>query len=125
MGHGGQTYGIALYEEPGSIARVAEAVDEGRKADAARIPVLGVTLDDTPRFAVEALHAAFDLPVVPVPMKVRGGRPEPLAEHEIVLLAAAMGAAAELNPAKREATVGLSFGDRLVSVAIRAPEVEG
>ncbi len=98
MGGGGDEYGLALYDEPGSIARVVAAVNRGRMDDAARVASVAVTFDPEPAWAVAALEDAFGLPRFPLPMRVRKGTGTmPNAEdlHTLTAVLAAVTALAE------------------------------
>lgn len=122
LGNGGQEYGVALYARKGALRRVSALVLEGRMEEAAYLPAIGVTMDDGPRYAVKALEDAFDLPRVPVPMKIRRGGAGPVAARELAVLAAALRAVAALTPAKLETTGEVVLGGTRTVARVRAPE---
>lgn len=93
MGAGGEEFGVAIYDEPGSVLRVIAAMDAGRPKEAARVDALSVTFDEEPAWAVGALGDAFGLMRVPFPLRLRRGRPSPATAEELLLLAAVLEAA--------------------------------
>ena len=54
MGAGGQEFGLAVYDQPGSIRRVGEAVQRGRMEVASRVLATAVTFDAEPAWAAKA-----------------------------------------------------------------------
>src|SRR6266545_2784521 len=55
MGAGGQEFGVALYDEPGSIQRVSALMAEGRMKETRHVSALAVTFDEEPAWAAAAL----------------------------------------------------------------------
>ena len=81
LGAGGQEFGLALYDRPGSVDRMVAGIDSGRMAETLKIDSLAVTMDDEPEWVAAALSDAIGLPRVPVLMRLKGGRvgrPSPL-----------------------------------------------
>jgi len=108
----------------------ANPVRQRRRGEAQRLPCaqerslamrgaaafgsLAATLDDEPRWAAKAIGEAFGAACVPIPLKISGGRPQPVDEEEMATLAAALRAIACLDADKLEATcVLLVAGSRI------------
>ncbi|HTP30426.1 MAG TPA: SEC-C domain-containing protein, partial [Anaeromyxobacteraceae bacterium] len=128
MGMGGEQFGIALYEQPGSVRRMGELVDAGKFADVHKIPAVAVTIDPEPEYAVRAVKEAFGIPGVPVPMAIRKGRAQPASREDMVALAAALEAVAQLMPGGNEgraaAEVGTLRCEARVTIGARLASVE-
>lgn len=114
MGAGGEEFGVALYDEPGSIRRVASAVARRRMQEAASVAATAVTFDAEPLWAVEAFDDAFALPRLPVPIRVRKGKPAPASTEELHVLTAVL-----------EAIVALAADTDDLQPAEATIEVEG
>jgi hypothetical protein len=97
MGAGREEFGVALYDEPGSIRAVADAVIRGRMEAASRVAATAVTFDAEPAWAVGALDDAFALPRLPVPLRIRKGKPAPATGEELHVLAAVLEALVALT----------------------------
>jgi hypothetical protein len=124
MGAGGEEFGLALYDEPGSIERVAAAVAAGRFEAASRVPAIAVTFDAEPAWAAAAIEAAYGLPRLPSPIRIHKGRPGPARSEDLHALAAvlealvALSESDDLEPA--EATVEASR--RAVTARVALPD---
>src|SRR5574341_1975002 len=92
LGGGGEEFGVAIYDQPGSIQRVLTAMDAGRPEDGRLVDSLSVTLDEEPAWAVDALDDAFGLGRLPFPVRLRRGRPSPASTEELLQLAAVLDA---------------------------------
>jgi hypothetical protein len=97
LGGGGEEFGVAIYDQPGSIQRVLAAMEAGRPEDGRHVDSLSVTLDEEPEWAVEALDAAFGLGRLPFPVRLRRGRPSPASTEELLQLAAVLDAVVKLT----------------------------
>ena len=122
MGAGGQEYGVALYDRRGAVKKLARLIDAGRMRDAAAFGSLAVTLDEEPRWAAKAIGDAFGAACVPIPLKISGGRPQPVDEEEMVTLAAALRAIACLDVDKLEAACDLLVAGSRISARVTAPK---
>jgi hypothetical protein len=124
MGAAGQEFGVALYDEPGSIRRVAALVNAGRMKETRGVSALAVTFDEEPAWAATALEAAFGLPRLPVPIRVRKGKGGPATTEELLDAAALLEAVAELAGADdaehAEATV--EAGGRAITARVDLPD---
>ena len=89
---------------------------------AAAFGSLAVTLDDEPRWAANAIGEAFGAVCVPIPLKISGGRPQPVDEEEMATLAAALRAIACLDADKLEATCDLLVASSRTSARVTAPK---
>ncbi|WP_242392672.1 SEC-C metal-binding domain-containing protein [Anaeromyxobacter oryzisoli] len=127
MGAGGQEFGIALYDEPGSIHRVATLVSEGRMKETRNVSALAVTFDEEPAWAAAALDDEFGLPRLPVPIRVRKGQGGPATTPELLDAAALLEAVAELcspNDAD-QAEITAEAGGRTITVRVSLPDDDG
>jgi len=115
LGSGGQEYGIGLYLDRGThakmhAARTPEAAAQVRKG----LSTIAVTFDPEPAFAAEAIGALTGMPFVPVALFVDKGRMRPVEGKHLVVLAACLRAAAssdgiaEVRVAKSRARVTLT-----------------
>jgi hypothetical protein len=121
LGSGGETYGLALYADRGALAEVAALVEADRVREAARIESLSVTLDDKPAYVIRSLEAAFGVAAVPTPMRTGRGELELPSEQDVVALAAAMDAVAQLTPASLMATAHLEVGAHQLQAEAHLP----
>ncbi len=112
LGAGGEEFGLALYDEPDSIRRVAAAVSAGRMEAAARVASTAVTFDAEPAWAAKAFEDAFGLPRLPVPLRVRNGKASPAKVEELHALVAVLEAVTtlvdsdDLDPSEATVEVG-------------------
>src|SRR6266540_2658784 len=127
MGAGGQEFGVALYDEPGSIQRVSALMAEGRMKETRHVSALAVTFDEEPAWAATALDAAFGLPRLPVPIRVRKGKGGPATTEELLDAAALLEAVAELagpdDAEHAEATV--EAGGRAITARVALTDDDG
>jgi len=87
LGAGGQEFGLALYDLPGSVDRMIAAMDAGRVRKTRKIDSLAVTMDVEPAWVAAALQDAVGLPRVPVVMRLKArrvGHPSPLELAQLV-----------------------------------------
>ncbi len=127
MGAGGQEFGVALYDEPGSIQRVSALMAEGRMKETRHVSALAVTFDEEPAWAAAALDDEFGLPRQPVPIRVRKGKPGPATTEELLDAAALLEAVAELcspNDADH-AEMTVEVGGRAVTARVALPDDDG
>lgn len=96
LGAGGEEFGLALYDEPDSIQRVAEAVGAGRMEAAARVASTAVTFDSEPAWAAKVFEDALGLPRLPVPLRIRNGKASPAKVEELRGLVAVLEAVTAL-----------------------------
>lgn len=125
MGAGGLEFGLALYEGKGTVARLAR--ESQARRDVSWLDSIAVTLDDAPASAMKALRDAVDLPGLPVPVRVRGGKPGMASVDDLALLAAALRAVLQLDEVYTTATASLTWGAagsgrRTIQVTARAAE---
>ncbi len=127
MGAAGQEFGVALYDEPGSIRRVAALVNAGRMKETRGVSALAVTFDEEPAWAATALDAAFGLPRLPVPIRVRKGKGGSTTTEELLDAAALLEAVAELSgPDDAEhAQVTVEAGGRAITARVALPDDDG
>ena len=118
--------GLELYDRPGSVARLAAALDGGRISAAQEIDSTCVTFGLEPTWAVEAVQAAYGLPVFPNVMRLRRGRPRAPERLELLQLAAALETVAMLGgeepPSGIDANVAICAGGYELVAASRPLE---
>ena len=127
MGAAGQEFGVALYDEPGSIRRVAALVTAGRMKETRGVSALAVTFDEEPAWAATALDEVFGLPRLPVPIRVRKGKGGPATTEELLDAAALLEAVAELSgPDDAEhAEVTVEAGGQAITARVALPDDDG
>lgn len=127
LGGGGQEFGVALYDEPGSIQRIARLVDEGRIKESRCFSALAVTFDAEPKWAASAIEDAFGLPRLPVPLRAKGGKASLASTEDLLAAAALLEAVADLagpeDADDAEATV--KAGDRTATAHVALLEDTG
>jgi hypothetical protein len=79
-------------------------------------------VDDKPGWAAKAIGDAFGAECIPVPLKVSKGRSRQVDEAEMVTLAAALRAIAELDPERLEATSDVLIAGSRVAARVTAPK---
>jgi hypothetical protein len=126
MGAGGQEFGVALYDQPGSLARLSNAIDRGRPDEARAIDAYGFTLDDGPRWVAEAVAAAYGVGVVIAPIRLRGGQLRAVSADDLTVMASAAAAAAYLTPERCEhvATITIANTPVTATARLRAPRTK-
>ncbi len=120
MGAGGLEFGLALYPEKGSIARLSRSASfqEGREIDS-----LALTMDDEPTWAADSLADGYGLDGIPFPISLRKKRPHAVSAAELATLAIALRAIAQLRSTARTASITLDddeVGCRMTAT-VRAP----
>src|SRR6266545_2154520 len=127
MGAGGQEFGVALYDEPGSIQRVSALMAEGRMKETRHVSALAVTFDEEPAWAAAALDDEFGLPRQPVPIRVRNGKGGPATTEDLLDAAALLEAVAELSGPDdaKHAEVTVEAGGRAITARVALPDEDG
>jgi hypothetical protein len=113
--------GLALYEQTGALKTLMDLQGRGQGDAATQLPAIGVTLDNRPSYAVDALAAAGRAPRLPLPLKTGPSglsMPSPL---EALVLVATLRAVARLNPDRREALSTVVSGTDQMAVRVLAP----
>ncbi len=114
MGAGGEEFGIALYENPGALERIAAAVDAGDFTAVAKEPSLSMTINFEPAWAAEAVDDAYRTKGIPMPMKLFKGKPADLDALSLTILRGTLEAVARLRPGNLLETVEMEVdGGRL------------
>lgn len=108
LGAAGENYGLALYAEPGAVARVVAAVNRGDRRAAMRCDCTTVLLEPEPAWAASAFEDAFRFPRLPLLLGVRGAKEAAPTADEVLALTAAL-----------EATAALAVSDDLAPSAAR------
>jgi hypothetical protein len=98
-------YGLFLYPQAGSVRRAIELAHEGALEEAARIDSIGVTFQDSPDFAVDAMQRSYDLPRLPVPTRITNGSGVPLEDLDLLSIATALSAVSYMTNTQ---TIGIS-----------------
>ncbi|MDQ3364655.1 MAG: hypothetical protein M3680_04425, partial [Myxococcota bacterium] len=119
LGAGGEEFGLALYDQPGSLERVTKAIELKRPADARAVDAYGFTIDRGPSWVTEAVAAAYGTPLAIVPLRLRGGLVRIVSADDLAVMASAAAAAAHLTSEHREHTVTLTIADVAVTATAR------
>jgi hypothetical protein len=126
MGNAGITVGLALYDKPGAVSRIAALVDAGETERAALEDFLVVTLDSGPAFAARALRDAYGIAAVPLPLRQEQGDRHFAGRKDMLALSAALRAVAELTPTQLDAAIdGEAEAGEHVGARVIAPAPEG
>lgn len=92
----GTSKGLATYY-PEDADRLRARGETGDLRGAMGVDTLGVSFDDGMPFAVSAMRRAYGIAQLPVPIKVRDGRPTAVGDEDLLLLAATLRAIAMLR----------------------------
>jgi hypothetical protein len=124
LGGGGEEFGLALYDEPGSIARVLAAMDRGARAAPPSVAGAVVMLDPEPAWAASAFEDAFGLPRVPIVLRTRGKQAEPATARDLHALAATLEAVTALaeDDDLRPARAAVEVLGAVVTAHVALPE---
>ncbi|MBS2029787.1 MAG: SEC-C domain-containing protein [Deltaproteobacteria bacterium] len=95
MGGLGDTFGLAMYDTPGTVARLASARDVN--AEELRTRSTTLLFEDGPRFALAPLREAFGLTQVPMAVRREQGRTLIPSAKELVALVAVLAVIAEAS----------------------------
>jgi hypothetical protein len=123
--------GLELYHRPGSVRRLVLALKAGRISAARKIDSTCVTFEAAPAWAIDAVQAAYALPVFPNVVRLRRGRPRAPERLELLQLASALETVAMLDGEERppgmDAKVAICAGGYDLVAVSSAPDpvVEG
>lgn len=120
QGESTDVYGLVLYEEPGSLARLRS---DAWQPTSAPVASLGLFLRSGPVFAIEALRRVYGLDWLPQPTRVRQGHRANLTSVEVLTLAATARALADLASTRSSAAAAsLQVGGVGVDVVVRVSD---
>ena len=126
LGSEDEECGLELYDRPGPVARLAAALDGGRISAARKVDSTCVTFELEPTWAVEAVQAAYGLPVFPNVVRLRRGRPRAPERLELLQLAGALEVVAMARGDERavemDAKVAIGAGGYVMVAVSRAPD---
>ena len=125
MGNGGSEFGVALYENAGSMGKLVSLHRAGKQREAAQMECIAVTFDPAPPFAQATLEAVIGVPALPIPTRVRGGKMNPPSAEDILVLAAALVGAAGLTSTTRVGIGGINQEGIGITVKVTAPKATG
>jgi len=111
LGSKGASVGLALFPSSQAIDQIVDLFDAGKLQEAADIETLGVSLEDGPPFAIDAMRRAYGLLKFPSPLKTESGTRQRLDDLDFLLLAAALRAVSMLSDEIRESNSQVSVGD--------------
>ncbi len=110
LGQAGEEFGLALYDEAGSIAKVASLVEAGKYEAARNVPCLTVLVDRDPTCAVAAVDELLGVALAPLLLRVTRGNTAKVSEPETARMVAALRAIVALargeSPASGESRDG-------------------
>lgn len=104
MGQGGEEFGLVLYRDKGSIARVLELSALGRPESARALACTTMLLADDDSIAVDAIRAMTGVAIAPTVIRLERGKLGALDEAEIAALIAALRAVTALAAGGTTAT---------------------
>ena len=96
MGQAGEEFGLVLYKETGSIARVLELSARGRPEDARGLDCTTLLLANDDSCAVEPIRAMTGIAIAPVVLRMKRGDTAAVDEPEIATMVAALRAVTAL-----------------------------
>lgn len=108
MGQLGETFGLAVYDERGSIARMVKLSQHGQQPDGMAFDTMSVVLERESSFVADAVEEWTGVRVAPVLVRIKRGDSAPLNEVEVSTLVACLRAVVSLT--RREAGVGACLG---------------
>jgi hypothetical protein len=121
LGNGGEEFGFALYEAPGTVARFTDAIEEGDTDAPLRPESLALTFHDEPAWVRTAVRQGTALPVFPLPLRAGHGDVQPLRPGDALLLVAVARALADLTPMRRKVRGEAQHGVQHVVAEVDAP----
>ncbi len=104
MGQGGEEFGLVLYRDKGSIARVLELSARGRPESARALACTTMLFADDDSIAVDAIRAMTGVAIAPTVIRLERGKLVALDEAEIAALVAALRAVTALAAGGTTAT---------------------
>lgn len=116
LGVTGPSAGLVLYSSPASIDQIVDRFEHGQLDRAESVDALGVTFEEAPGFAVDAMRRAYGLSWFPLPTKLRAGVRVAMEDEDFLILAASMRAVSALSDTSRESEAQIRVGDREVWV---------
>jgi len=119
MGGLGDTFGLAMYDEPGTVARLGSARDGNAEERRTRSTTL--LFDDQPAFARAPLHEAFGSNWVPMPVRRDKGKTRLPEREELLALTAVLRAVARAKPASEVIEHEMAAGPVRIAVKVKIP----
>jgi hypothetical protein len=92
LGSYGQEFGIGVYLDPGTHARVHRKQDHTELTR--QVSAMSITFDPEPAWAARAVEDLTKIPFVPVPMRAEKGRHKAMEGKQLLALSACLRAAA-------------------------------
>lgn len=111
LGGTGSAPGIALYAGTDPVEQIVRLYEDGRMQEAANIDTLGVTLETSPAFALQAMQRAYGLSGVPTPLKLESGQQVELNDLDLLTLSTALRAVSVLSEEDRESEAQINMDD--------------
>ncbi|SRR6266481_2315928 len=116
LGSKGASVGLALYPSSQAIDRIIDLFEAGKFEEAADIETLGLSLENGPPFAIDAMRRAYGLPKLPAPLKIEAGKRARLDDLDFLLLAAALRAVSVLSSENKESNSQVRVGESEILV---------
>ncbi len=118
LGNAGEVFGLALYDRPGSVTKLARPGAQPTDSD-----VVLLTLDDEPSWAVDIMREVYGLPFVPCLARIRRNRVGLVRAGDLRRLEGALRAVAQLEPDTRAARAKFMDAEGRATI-VRATVVE-
>ena len=120
LGNGGEEFGFALYEQPGSVERMGRLSEEERIQQSFHQGSLALLYEEEPAWVRTEVRRVTGLPVFPAPLRISGGDFAPLRREDLLTLLAVARALARLSPERLELQEEVSLGGLQVTAHLRA-----
>ncbi|WNG16614.1 hypothetical protein [Cystobacter fuscus] len=120
LGNGGEEFGFALYEQPGSIMRLGQLPEDERMRQSLHQESLALLFEEEPAWVRAEVRRFTGLPMFPSPLRLSGGDFVPLRREDLLTLLALSRALARLSPEQLELREEASLGGMRVSAHLRA-----
>lgn len=115
LGSKNASVGLALFSSHAAIDHMVDLFAAGKLEEAQNVDTLGVSLEDGPPFAIDAMRRAYQLPKFPSPLKIDAGKRVLSDDLDMLLLAAALRAVSALSTESDESHSQVAVGDLEIS----------
>lgn len=124
MGQGGEEFGLAIYHEPGSVAKLMSAPERASRRVAMSLPCTTVLLEDA-SFSARAVGELGGPAIAPQVLQIARGQQRPTSAREVAVLVGALRATTALAATGRPITAEAPGGLTVRVARTREPSVHG
>ena len=111
LGVMGGSAGLVLYSSPASIDQIVDRFENRQLDGAESVDALGVTFEETPEFAIDAMRRAYGLSWFPLLTKLRDGVHGAIENDDLLILAASLRAVSALSDLSRTSEAEIRVDD--------------